>query len=1025
MIVPRIYEDPHTLHVNTMPNRAYYIPASVQMDRLVEHRAESDRMQLLSGEWKFRYYPSIYDAQEKFYEEFYDESGFDTVPVPGTWQTAGYDLHQYTNVRYPFPADPPYVPQENPCGAYVCNFVYEKAENAPKAFLNFEGVDSCFYVWLNGSYVGYSQVSHSTSEFDVTEWIREGKNRLAVLVLKWCDGSYMEDQDKFRMSGIFRDVYLLKRPENTVFDYFATTKIGADSAEIQVRFSFLNEVVPVKVSLYDAEKNLVAAAVSTEIEAVKGEGIYQAEAKMTVNQPNLWNAEEPYLYTIVYETENEVITDRLGIREISVENNIVYINGRQIKFRGANRHDSDPVTGFAIRLDQMKKDLLLMKQHNLNAIRTSHYPNSPLFYQLCDQYGFFVIDEADNESHGPEQVYMKDADRDMRHSRWNTMISDNEEYIEATVDRTQRCVHRDKNRPSVVIWSMGNECAYGCTFEEALKWTKGFDTTRLTHFESARYVGNKRKYDYSNLDLWSRMYPAISEIEDYVANDPDKPFIMCEYVHAMGNGPGDIEDYFEIIEKYDAVCGGFIWEWCDHAIDKGTTIDGKKIYYYGGDHGEWPHDGNFCMDGLVYPDRRVHTGLLEAKNVWRPARVVAFEQESGKVVLHNYKDFVDLKDYLTIRYEVNCDGEILETGSICSEEMPSILPHENGEIQVDIAVPKKGKSYLKIGYYLKNATELLPAGHALGFDEILLENECGCNQKQVELLKTAEAAGEIVVKEDDRCLVVGNSDFSYTYNKLTGTFAKMVYKQKQILDRPMNVNIWRAPTDNDRNIKNEWMTAHFDRCASRGYTTTVEKKENCVLIQTSMSIAAETVQKFAVMDTCWTVFADGKVEVDMQVKRDTEFPMFPRFGIRLFVPKELDQVTYYGYGPMESYMDKHRASSHSTYKAKVKELHEDYIRPQENGSHADCSYVQVESGDYGLAAAAYDTLAFNASEYTQEELTTKAHNYELVPCGSTVLCLDYRQNGIGSNSCGPELLEKYRFVEEEFRFHIMLVPFVK
>ncbi len=531
MIVPRHYEDLKIMHENTMPCRAYYIPASHEMGALVENRFSSDRVICLNGTWQFQYFESIYDLQEKFYEQGYDCSNFTQVEVPGVWQNYGYDSHQYTNVRYPIPLDPPYVPQENPCGAYIRKFMYQKQEKAPKAYLNFEGVDSCFYVWVNGTYVGYSQVSHATSEFDVTNVLTDGENTLAVLVLKWCDGTYLEDQDKFRMSGIFRDVYLLNRPENVVYDYFTTTEIQEEQAVITVQASYRGKAVPTKFTLYDAEHREVASQVFQENTGTA----YTHKTVFVVKEPNLWNPEQPYLYTLVLETEGEVITDRIGIREISVKDAVLYINGTAIKFKGVNRHDSDPVTGFVIGLEQMKKDLQMMKESNFNAVRSSHYPNVPYFYQLCDEYGFFVIAEADNESHGTQSQYLKDSSWENVSRRWNERISDNPEFIPATLDRTRLCVHREKNRPCIVIWSMGNECGYGCTFEEALKWTKGFDPTRLTCYESSFYRSDRRKYDYSNIDIFSRMYPSLEEIQEYVDKKPDKPFLLIEYCHAMGN----------------------------------------------------------------------------------------------------------------------------------------------------------------------------------------------------------------------------------------------------------------------------------------------------------------------------------------------------------------------------------------------------------------------------------------------------------------------------------------------------------
>lgn len=1027
MIVPRYYEDLHMLHENTMPNRAYYIPAQKRMDEIVYEREKSNRFQLLNGNWRFQYFESIYDVKEEFFREGYDTESFDEIPVPSCWQNYGYDRHQYTNTRYPFPMDPPYVPQENPCGAYVHTFRYQRETDAPHAFLNFEGVDSCFYVWLNGNYVGYSQVSHSTSEFDITAFLKNGENTLAVLVLKWCDGSYMEDQDKFRMSGIFRDVYILRRAERGIFDYFLTTEISEDrtSAEVQMKLTFFEEPVAVKVNLYDPEGKI----------ANSYEGIpKERKISIPIDNPVLWNAEEPNLYTAVIECEGEVITERIGVREICVKDGVVYINGVKVKFHGTNRHDSDPVTGFTISLAQMKKDLLLMKQHNMNCIRTSHYPNDPRFYQLCDEYGFFVIDEADNESHGAADVYTEDDSWEARVAGWNAPIAENPEFIEATLDRTQRCVNRDKNRPSVVIWSMGNECAYGCTFEEALAWTKEFDPTRLTHFESARYVPNDRKYDYSNIDLYSRMYPSIGEIQEYFENEPDKPFVMCEYCHAMGNGPGDLEDYFQIIHQQDGACGGFVWEWCDHAIDMGRTIEGKKMYAYGGDHEEYPHDGNFCVDGLVYPDRKPHTGLLEFKNVHRPIRISGFDQEKKEIRIRNYMDYVDLKDYVTISYEINCDGEIVGTGIVKEEDMPSVLPREEGVIRISYEVPKVGKCYLRFIYCQKHATDILPEGYELGFEEVLLTTEDMRNQQAVELLKrdstTVKSASEkekkhtsvFSVREDDRHLYVNTDKFSYIYSKLTGVFEQMNYANCKLLEQPMELNLWRAPTDNDRNIKQIWRKAKYDKTVTRAYETEYRMGEKQVEITTSLSVSAVIIQRILDIRASWIIYADGKVDVKLEVKKNPKFPQLPRFGLRLFLPKEMRKVAYYGIGPYESYVDKCRSGYHGLFVSDVKDLHEDYIRPQENGSHTDCDFVILSGERVSLAAAADRTFAFNASVYTQEELTEKEHNYELKESPYTVLCLDYRQNGIGSNSCGPQLLEKYGFDETEFTFALSIVP---
>ena len=1011
MIVPRYYENLSVLHENTMPARAYYIPASRRMDNLVEHREESDRMQLLNGTWKFQYFNSIYDIQDSFFEKNYDTENFDEIQVPSVWQMAGYDTHQYTNIRYPFPFDPPYVPQDIPCGAYVHTFEYSRDEKAPKSFLNFEGVDSCFYVWINGSYIGYSQVSHMTSEFDVTDVLQDGTNTVAVLVMKWCDGSYLEDQDKFRMSGIFRDVYILKRPKQAISDYHIKTRIEDMLAKVEIEMKFYSPL-NVKISIEDRNGAVVALGSIAE----------EGTAVLEIASPELWNTENPYLYKLILETENEVIVDHIALRKIEIKDQVIYLNGQKIKFRGVNRHDSDPVTGFTINPEQITTDLTLMKQHNFNAIRSSHYPNAPFFYEMCDKYGFMVIDEADIEAHGPFMIYRKEDTDYNRFKRWNEKIADDPVWEEAIVDRVKLMVERDKNRFCIVMWSMGNESAYGCNFEKALEWTKNFDPDRITQYESARYRNYDETYDYSNLDVYSRMYPALSEIQEYLDKDGSKPFLLVEYCHSMGNGPGDFEDYFQMIQDNDKMCGGFVWEWCDHAIAHGTAENGKTIYAYGGDHGEEIHDGNFCMDGLVYPDRTVHTGLLEYKNVYRPARVISYNKESGELVLHNYMDFDDLKDYVKISYELTQDGLVISKG-ILPEFF--VAPHGEGKTNLKINVPENGKCYLKLIYHLKKELPLLDEDHILGFDEIEVSKEdTKCKLAEKWIPKTV-VDSELQVNENDTQIHIKGREFAYTIDKRTALFTEMKFAGREYLNHPMELNIWRAPTDNDMYIKSEWKKAHYDKAYTRAYTTEVVQGKHGVKITSHASVVAETVQKILDVTITWKIEAAGKIDADIAVTKDDEFPDLPRFGVRMFLDKKLSAVRYFGMGPQESYCDKHQAASHGLYRADVGDLHEDYIRPQENGSHYDCEYVELNNSRYGIVASAEKAFSFNASYYTQEELEKKTHNYELIESDSVVFCVDYALNGIGSNSCGPVVLEQYRFDDVLFRFQFTLIPYVK
>lgn len=997
MQIEPYFEQLKTLHVHTQPDRAYYIPASTEGPYFLD-REQSDRFVLLNGIWKFCYFKSVYDLPKDFWKEGFSGT-WEETRVPSVWQNDGKDRHQYVNTRYPFPFDPPYVPRENPCGLYEREFLYQKQGETPEIFLNFEGVDSCFYVWINGTFAGYSQVSHSTSEFKITKLLKEGSNRLTVLVLKWCDGSYLEDQDKFRMSGIFRDVYLLLRPENGIWDYQIQTSLKNDQeAFLDVSLSFYGKESQVSYLIKDPYGNVIRRGVSEN-----------GNIREEIVSPLLWSAETPWLYTIVFWTDGECITERFGIRQIKVEDGIVWFNGTKIKFHGVNRHDSDPDTGFCISREQIERDLILMKEHNINAIRTSHYPNSPQYYHLFDEMGFYIIDEADNESHGTDKVFKKVDDWDTHVKQWNRAIADNPAFEEAILDRVRRCVERDKNRPSVVIWSMGNESAYGCNFEKALSWTRKRDNTRLLHYEGARYVPDPEKYDFSNLDLYSRMYPDFEEIHAYFDKEGSKlPFLMCEYCHAMGNGPGDLEDYFQIIHRYKGMCGGFVWEWCDHAVRRKAPEAG---FLYGGDSGEFPHDGNFCVDGLVSPDRKVHPGLLEFKNVYRPARIEKADWENQEVLLRNYMDFTDLRDYLYIKWELVENGKVIEQKYL--KDLPSILPHQTASVPVGFTCMGSGRRFLRVRYFLKEQHASLPKDWELGFEEI----ECPSMEKETQkescpTVNSKHTEGLVDWREDDRFFFLSGDKFSYVYDKFLGTFSEITVDGTQFLEKPMEYNIWRAPTDNDRKIRTEWERAGYDRAQVRTYQTQIEKKEDDVVITTKLSLSAISIQRILEITSQWKISPEGQIDVFLKAKRDMEFPYLPRFGLRLFLPEHMEQVEYCGMGPGESYPDKHQASWHGIFTGDIKTMHKPYLKPQEYGSHFDCSYVLLRGGDQELKVFSEEPFMFQAGIYTQEELTRKMHDFELEKSGFSVLCLDHAQSGIGSGSCGPQLQPCYQLKEE-------------
>lgn len=1004
MLFEKFYENLDTIHVNTCPNRSYYVPCSSGFS--TEFMEESDRVTMLSDDnWKFRLYENPY-VVEPFFEEDFCPCDFDVIPVPSCWQILGYDRHQYTNVCYPFPYDPPFVPDENLSGAYVKYFDMDENQAAMKNYLNFEGVDSCFYVWVNGSFVGYSQVSHSTSEFDISDFVREGENKLAVLVLKWCSGSYLEDQDKLRMSGIFRDVYIISRPKDHIRDYYVKTVLDSEykNARISISAQWHGEEKDAVVTLYDPMENKVA-----EGKLAGGKVTFEIENAL------LWNAENPVQYTAIITTADETIEQKIGIRKFEIQGNLFLVNGIKVKLKGTNRHDSDPYTGFTISREQLLTDLALMKQNNINAIRTSHYPNAPWATQYYSEYGFYVIDESDIETHGTVTIYGGGHDfgymQETCTDRTYGSICHDPRFETSMVDRIQRNVMRDKNNACVIFWSMGNESGYGPNMEKAAAWIKSYDKDLLVHYESSIYQMEGYKNDLSNIDVYSRMYAPVEAVDFYMET-LKKPFIQCEFVHAMGNGPGDIEDYFEQIYKYDGFAGGFIWEWCDHGVWMGKTNEGEDKFYYGGDWGEFPHDGNFCMDGMVYPDRRVSTGLLEWKNCARPARASEIDLKNGLVKISNKLDFTNLKDEVNAVWEVTQNGETIQTGVI---DDLNVAPHGEKEIKIDYTIPAMGDCRLKITYLKNNETDFVEEGFELGFDELVLRDR---GADEAEIIRTP--ALKTAVSECDRYVELYGEHFRYVYNKLTGTFESMVKDNVTVLDMPMEFNIWRAPTDNDRVIKNEWIRAGYDRHTVRTYSTQIEEKEDCTVIKTKLSIGAIFIQRIVDVDAVWTVYNDGSVNVHMDCARDEKLPFLPRFGLRLLLPEDFAKVDYVGFGPYESYIDKRRASFFGHFEAQLEELHEDYMRPQENGSHYGCRSVSISDPVGFEVTAQGDSFSFNASRFTQEELTEKKHNYELEESGFTVLCLDAKMSGIGSGSCGPQLMPKYQLNDKHFSLDLDL-----
>lgn len=1001
------WENPGVLHENREAPRAYYIPYSQEADAATGRRGSSPYYQTLNGSWKFQYHSSVKQVQDGFYGEQADVSAWDDLIVPSCWQTNGYDQLHYTNVNYPIPCDPPFVPDANPAGLYVREFRLSDSWDGKEQYLVFEGVNSCFYVWVNGAYAGYSQGSRIPSEFNVTSYLRSGLNRVAVMVLKWCDGTYIEDQDLWRYSGIYRDVYLLARDKSHIRDVFNRQELAPDYSKAAINCEIeTSGELEVKAELKDAAGTVVASGSAR----VDGQGVIRLE----VAHPVLWNAEAPYLYALVLYAGNEVLQFRTGFREVVVKDGVFTVNGRAIKLKGVNRHDSHPELGQTIPLNHMKKDLNLMKTHNVNTIRTSHYPNDPRFLELCDEYGFYVVDEADLECHG---IGSAEGWAEGAFHR----LTVNPDWKEAFVDRAIRMVERDKNHACIVMWSMGNESGYGANHIAMAEWTRQRDASRPVHYEgaAAHYKGDT---NIEPLDVQSRMYASVQEMIDYALDESNtKPLFQCEYSHAMGNGPGDLKDYWDVIYQYPKLMGGCVWEWCDHGV-LAHTPEGVPYFAYGGDFGDKPNDGNFCIDGLVTPDRKPHTGLLELKQVIAPVRFVAEDVEQGKVSITNLYDFIGLSG-LSFAWRLEKDGETVQQGVLEGVEAG---PQQTQTVTVPYRLPEgdAGLYYVTLAAYTKQDAPWAAAGHEIAFGQFALPAAAAVQGHQA----AAGAARPIEAVQDGHILTVSGFDFEHRFDLFAGVFAGISKHGVQLLHGPAAFNIWRAPTDNDRNIRHKWQEDGFDRAVMKVYHSEWKQAAgNLVEISVRFSLGGYIRYPILHGEALWQVDGNGEIRLNVQVKVRETVPFLPRFGLQLVMPKGNEEVEYFGYGPHESYNDKHHSVRMGKYLLRVDDMFENYVMPQENGSRYGTKWAIV-SNELGMGlkfTSSSEDFSFNASHFTPADLTKAAHTYELAKRKETVVQLDYKVSGVGSNSCGPQLLEKYRFDEKEFAFDLTILPVFK
>lgn len=977
------HENPQVLHVNTEQDRNYYIPFAPGEDAFAR-RELSSRMRSLNGDWAFCFYPSFFDMPDDFLTQPFT----DTIPVPSCIQCYGYDKPQYTNVRYPFPYDPPFVPDDNPVALYRTEFSFTPDDN--EHYLIFEGVDSCFYLFVNGQPVGYSQVTHATHEFRITDYLKEGSNELTVCVLKWCDGSYLEDQDKFRFTGIIRDVFLLSRPKQHLVNYRITTYVNKaeDKAGIRVEFT---SPLPVTVKLYDKDKKVLSEAVSGADNSVD----------LVVESPVLWNAENPYLYPISFETEGEVIGDNVGIRTVSIENGCFLINGVKVKLKGVNRHDSHPDTGSVVTLDRMVKDLEMMKKFNINTIRTSHYPNAPYFYELCDKMGFYVVDECDLEAHGSVESQLHN-EKDYNHI--SRVVCD-EQFKDAIFDREMKLMARDINRPCVIMWSLGNESGFSDTMIAAAELMKATDVSRPLHYESMQW----KLSDISDsvIDVYSKMYDSVPDMIKYMADSKQtRPYFLCEYSHAMGNSSGDMNDYWHTIYSNDRFMGGCVWEWCDHAV-----MDKEGHYLYGGDSGETIHDGNFCCDGLVYPDRTPHTGLREVKQAYRPLIAEAISVENGDYSFTNTMDFTSFEERYILNFVVKDGGTVTKEGMIdlCCPPKSTVGVHiedlaniYGDDVQVRfITMPKDGES------------------SEIGFDQIAIRTM----NRHFTPAKAARTF--LTLKETPEGLLITTKNANYKISRKTCMISEMTMDGEQIFTKEASWNLFRAPLDNDSTVKAEWFRLHLSELKTRIYNFKYIESGDEIIVKADVSLAAPVLEPVARLHVEHTIYANGEVNTKVRANIWEQIDFLPRFGIRYFFRKDFEDFSYYGMGPFESYCDKHLASFTDLFHTTVTGNHEDYIRPQENSSHFGTRYATLSCKDKAVWFISDKDFSVNASHYTEEELTEKKHNFELTESDSTVLCMDGFMSGVGSASCGPKLSEIYQLNDKELSYSFWMAPRLK
>ena len=994
--------------INRMPARAHFLTFPSKEKALLNNNRYTHAFKNLNGVWKFMFLDAPEYSPEGFFNSDFDVTKMDDITVPGNWQLQGYGKMHYSDLWYNFPINPPYVPTENPTGIYKRTFFVEESYRDKKIIIRFCGVDSAYHLWINGKKVGYSKVARNESEFDITDLIRVGEeNDVTVRVYQWSDGTYLEDQDMWWESGIFRDVELIGVPKDGINDY----KVIADLDD-----EYKNGIFKVEVFLRTTkEVNVTFELVDAGENTVFTKTVVAKEGKACIDEViadvNHWTAETPYLYKLFITVEDdgqivEVIPQNVGFRNIRLNGETFLVNGVAIKFKGVNRHDYSPQNGRVVSREEFEKDIILMKQFNINAIRTSHYPNSYYLYDLCDEYGMYLIAETDLECHGFELT---------GEYKW---ITDDPSWELAYVSRMTRMIERDKNHPAIIFWSLGNESAFGCNFRKMTDVAHEMDPTRLVHYEG--------DFDVESADVYSTMYTWIENPKKpYLMKDiiekSKKPHIHCEYCHAMGNGPGNLKDYQDLVYAHDKLQGGFVWEWFDHGIES-FTESGEKYYRYGGDFGDDPSNKDFCIDGLIMPDRTPSPGLYEYKKVIEPITTTAVDIQKGIINLLSRYDFANL-DRFNLVYKVMEDDVILQTGFM---PVPSIEARANKDITLpyDLSVIKVKPGahyYVNISYQLREDTSYASSGH-----------ELATAQFELPLYKegiVVRPEGILNVEKEHTTLHVKGANFSLDFNLVNGNLMNIVRDGMQVLSKGPRLTLWRAPISNDMEIIDKLKKVYFLHLEHEVVINIDYHMEGNIL-----KVEVDTIN--STTNSAWhfktkyvyTVCPSGDILIDVEGtpsgRVDLAPDMLPRIGVSMHLDKSMEHVRYFGMGPGENYADSKEAAQMGLYANTVDGLFTNYVIPQENGNHMGCKWVSMTNDrGMGLLASTEGDFNFSASWYEDKDLDDAKHTCDLVKRDYIVFNVDYKQNALGTNSCGQWQLDKYRAKFEDFKLSFRLTPF--